>query len=154
MLFVMKKRKDEQYIVKKLISLPLFGFRKTFCIIIHCVSALSLPIESINSVIPNVTDTQHSKHSHSYTTVTSVPVKVIIMLQATTQQTFSSCWSVTSNAIVWGLELVCQDHNEVITKQEVASLAVHCMSSDTRHTGQLSVGGLMNTGFHSEYVPN
>ena len=53
------------------------------------------------------------------------------MLQATTQQTFGSCWSVTSNAIVWGLGLVCQDHNEVIMKQEVALLAVHCMSSST-----------------------
>ena len=37
----------------------------------------------------------------------------------------------TTNAIVWGLGLVCQDHNEVIMKQEVALLAVHCMSSST-----------------------
>ena len=43
------------------------------------------------------------------------------MLQATTQQNFGSCWSVTSNAIVWGLGLVCQDHNEVIMKQQVRS---------------------------------
>ena len=45
MLFVVKILKDERYVV---ISLP---FLRLFCIIIYCVSALSLHIESTNCMI-------------------------------------------------------------------------------------------------------
>jgi len=43
---------------------------------------------------------------------------------------------------------------KVIMKQQVALLAVHCMLSNTRYTGQLSVGDLMNFGSCSEQVLN
>ena len=42
----------ERYIAKKLISLTFFQILKDFCIIIHCMSALSLSIEPTNLVIP------------------------------------------------------------------------------------------------------
>ena len=56
MLFIMKTPDGEQSIVinaKKL--LPFLRFGETFCIIIYCMSALSLHTESTDSIIQTIT---------------------------------------------------------------------------------------------------
>ena len=67
-----KNSKMNGTLLKSLSYLFFLDFER-FCIIIQCMSALSLPTESTDSVIPTITDTQHSKLSHTYTTLTSVP---------------------------------------------------------------------------------
>ena len=55
-LFIMKTPEDEQSIVIKANKpLPLLRFGEIFCIIIYCMSALSLHTESTDSIIQTIT---------------------------------------------------------------------------------------------------